>query len=104
MQIYQIFNRITGKSYIGKSKDYQKRFNNHLKCASEKVNRRLYDSINHHGAENFELILLEDLGDCSISLSNERERFYIAKLNTLIPNGYNMTKGGDGRKHSRIVG
>ena len=96
MQIYQILNKKTGKSYVGKSKNYIKRFKTHLKCAGKKVNRRLYDSINHHGKENFELILLEELGDVSRTLANTREIYWIEKLNTLIPYGYNMTKGGDG--------
>ena len=27
---------------------------------------------------------------------NEREIFWIAKLNTKVPNGYNLTDGGEG--------
>ena len=58
MQIYQIINKNTGKSYIGKSKDYKARFYRHLKQASKKINRRLYDSMNYHGVENCELVIL----------------------------------------------
>lgn len=96
MQIYQILNKVTGKSYIGKSRNYKKRFKAHLKHAAGKVNRRLYDSINYHGVDSFELILLEDLGECSINFSNERERYWISEIDSLMPNGYNMTTGGDG--------
>jgi group I intron endonuclease len=96
MQIYQILNKVTGKSYIGKSKNYKKRFMIHLKHAAGKINRRLYDSINYHGVESFELILLEDLGECSRELANEREIHWILKIDSLMPNGYNMTSGGDG--------
>ncbi len=96
MQIYQILNKVTGKSYIGKSKNYKKRFTIHLKHAARKVNRRLYDSMNYHGVEHFGLILLEDLGECSIKHANEREMYWIYKIDSLMPNGYNMTTGGDG--------
>ncbi len=96
MQIYQILNKVTGKSYVGKSKDYSARFRRHQENAKRKINRRLYDSINFHGIENFELILLEDLGEVSKSFADEREKFWVENLNTLMPNGYNMTKGGDG--------
>lgn len=96
MQIYQILNKVTGKSYIGKSKDYISRFEKHKKLAKLKINRRLYDSINHHGIENFELNLIEDLGNCSANVANEKEIFWIKEFNSLIPFGYNMTTGGDG--------
>jgi len=96
MQIYQILNKITGKSYVGKSKDYQNRFLNHKKAARDKCNRRLYDSMNHHGIENFELILLEELGNVTRQEASDKETFWVAKLNTIMPNGYNMTPGGDG--------
>lgn len=96
MQIYQILNKKTGKSYVGKSKDYVSRFKDHKKDAEKKVNRRLYDSMNHHGVDNFELILLEDLGDVSRQVASEREIYWIEALKTMMPSGYNMTKGGDG--------
>ena len=94
--IYQIRNKITNKSYIGKSFDYKKRFEIHLKNALNKVNRRLYDSINFHGSENFELILLETIISENKNEANEKEKFWIHKFGTLTPNGYNMTIGGDG--------
>jgi len=52
--------------------------------------------MNHHGIENFELILLEDLGNVTRQEASDKETFWVAKLNTMIPNGYNMTPGGDG--------
>lgn len=96
MQIYRILNKITNKSYVGKSVNYTNRFKKHKLYAKNKINRRLYDSMNHHGVDNFELILLEDLGNVTKQLANEREKYWILTLNTLVPNGYNMTIGGDG--------
>ena len=88
MVIYQILNNINNKSYIGKSKDYLKRYETHLKNARNRTNRYLYDAINHYGVENFSLIVLEE---CSEECVNERERHWILLMNTLKPNGYNMT-------------
>lgn len=96
MQIYQILNNVNGKSYIGKSVEYKQRFRNHIKNAKKKVNRRLYDSMNYHGYDNFTLILIEDLGEASNDIINDRERYWIKYYDTMIPNGYNMTLGGDG--------
>ncbi|MBV5347783.1 GIY-YIG nuclease family protein [bacterium] len=96
MQIYQIINTITSKSYIGKSSNYIKRFERHKSNAKRKINRRFYDSINHHGVDNFKLVLIEDLGDVTAKVLNERESYWIKHFNTMIPFGYNMTSGGDG--------
>lgn len=96
MQIYRILNKITGKSYVGKSVNYKRRFKDHIKAAKNKSNRRLYDSMNHHGIENFELILLEDLGEVSREEANAREIFWIKEFCCVMPFGYNMTTGGDG--------
>jgi len=96
MQIYQIYNKVTQKSYIGKSKDYLSRYEKHKLNAKNKINRRLYDSMNYHGIENFTIILLENVDSTNKQYINEREKYWILELNTIMPNGYNMTSGGDG--------
>lgn len=94
MKIYKIINCINNKIYVGKtSKTLNERFNIHLKNAKKKINRYLYDSINKYGVENFKIILLET---CDETIVNNREKYWIEKLNTYYPNGYNMTIGGDG--------
>lgn len=95
-QIYKITNKINNKSYIGKSKDYIKRFEKHKKLAKKFVNRVLYDAINKYGIENFDLILIEEIFINDQNYINTREIFWIERENTLYPNGYNMTTGGDG--------
>lgn len=44
-----------------------------------------------HGPENFNFEVIEDLCEDY----NEKEKFWIKKLNTLVPNGYNVTEGGE---------
>lgn len=93
--IYKITNTITNKLYIGQtSKSINERFEAHVKCAKRKVNRYLYDSMNHHGIENFKIELVEIVNDKKYA--DEREKFWIKTLNTVKPNGYNMTIGGGG--------
>jgi group I intron endonuclease len=95
MFIYKITNKINNKVYVGKTVlPIEERYKKHLGCAKNKVNRRLYDSMNHHGYENFELSLLE-VCDNAQQLS-EREIYWIDEYNSQTPNGYNMTSGGDG--------
>lgn len=95
MLIYKITNKINGKIYVGQtSLSIEKRFDKHIKCAESKVNRHLYDSMNHYGYDNFIIEMIED----NILKENidERERFWISELHSRSPKGYNMTEGGGG--------
>lgn len=95
MEVYRIINKVTNKCYIGKTTiGYEKRFNKHKEHARNKVNRRLYDSMNHHGINNFKVELLCTC--TSLEDMNSKEILAIKQYNSLIPNGYNMTLGGDG--------
>lgn len=94
MKIYKIINKINNKIYIGKTNDIEKRIKRHLRSVKNKVNRYLYDAINHYGWENFDVEIIEE---CTDSEANEKEKFYIRKnQSNLHEFGYNMTSGGDG--------
>lgn len=94
-KIYCIKNLINGKVYIGKSTDVKKRWETHKKNASKSINRRLYDSMNKYGYDNF-IVDVIDESDCEISI-NDKERYYIKLNNSNLKEfGYNMTDGGDG--------
>lgn len=97
--IYQIINKVNGKSYIGQTKySIQERFKEHIKDSKRFFsNRPIYSAFNKYGIENFEIILLEETEN-----PDEREIFYINKFKSYIgfenSNGYNATLGGDGKK------
>lgn len=95
-KIYIIENIINGKKYIGKtSKTLKNRFEKHIKNAKKKINRRLYDSMNYHGYDNFIIYEIDSLN--TNDDANHKEKFYIKKYNTQNSEfGYNMTEGGDG--------
>jgi len=97
--IYVIINQINGKFYFGKSFNIKKRWNRHIFSARKGVNRKLYDSMNHHGYKNFSVHKIgkyesESKKELSTIL-NEREVYFIS-LTESIKFGYNMSSGGDG--------
>lgn len=95
-QIYIIRNRINSKVYIGETTmGYKARFSQHCKHSTRiKRHYKLYEAMNTFGVENFYVELLED--NVPINKMYEKEIFYIKKYNSFY-NGYNSTKGGDGR-------
>lgn len=93
--IYKITNNINQKSYIGKSKNIEERWKEHLRPSSWKTQptKVLYQAFNKYGIENFSFQIIEILSD--YSQSNEKEKYWINFYNTYY-NGYNSTQGGDG--------
>ena len=93
MFIYKIQNKIDGKSYIGKTvNDVNTRWNEHIRGKDKKS--LIYRAINKYGKDNFEFSIIGTAN--SMDELNDLERFFIAEFNSLTPNGYNFTKGGDG--------
>ncbi|HPI82440.1 MAG TPA: GIY-YIG nuclease family protein [Candidatus Paceibacterota bacterium] len=97
--IYVIINRINGKFYFGKTFDIKKRWYKHLHNAKKKINRKLYDSINFHGIENFSIhqigVYQTNNKKELTKILNEREKYFI-NLSNSINDGYNLASGGDG--------
>lgn len=89
-EIYIIKNDINEKVYIGQTRQgIRERFKSHLKCKSSCA---IHNAIRKYGKEHF---YVEKLCDCSSQEElNEMEKFYIKKFNSLSPNGYNLTTGG----------
>src|SRR5579872_4831653 len=106
-EIYKIVNKSNEKCYVGQTKSHRLnknkyrpfgsvgRFNDHISEAinNTKKNQCTYlnNAIRKYGKDNFEVIVLET---CSVDILNEREQYYIEKLSSLYPNGYNLTIGG----------
>lgn len=96
--IYCFTNLINNKKYVGQSiRNDNTRYNNHIcSCKYEsnsEYNSPLHRAIRKYGLENFKYeILAKDIED--INLLNNLEIYYIQKLNSLIPNGYNIESGG----------
>ena len=87
MIIYKIINLINKKIYVG-----QDTRNNPNYYGSGKL---IIYAIKKYGKKNFKKEIVED-GINNIDLLNEREVYWIKKLNSKRPNGYNLTDGGFG--------
>lgn len=95
--IYKITNKITGMSYVGQTVgDSRKRLYHHSTKHSQCI--RLKSSIKSHGIDSFVLSEIEKVSAPDAKslrkLLSEQEIKWIKNLNTLHPNGYNLTSGG----------
>ena len=87
--IYQWFNLITGKIYIGSAWNGSTRLLSYWSPSFLRRKYPIYNNINFYGIHNFSLAILEDLGT-SGSVDKEfilsREQFYLDKLFNDYPN------------------
>lgn len=94
--IYQIVNDINDKVYVGKTNfSLEKRFKEHCKDAFNRnyEKRPLYSAMRKYGVEHFYIELLEETD------SPEEREIYWIKQKYSYENGYNATKGGDGKSY-----
>jgi hypothetical protein len=81
--IYKIQNILNKKSYVGRSKNIEKRWVNHKTVAFSKTNPKynypLSKAIREDGINNFALFILEKVDD--ISKIKDREVFWYNKIN-----------------------
>lgn len=86
--IYKITNKITGESYIGLSKNIERRWMAH-KTPSRGTT--VSNFIKKYGKDNFSLEILEE---CSLDELSDKEKYYVALYDTK-ENGMNLTSGGE---------
>jgi group I intron endonuclease len=93
--IYKITNLVTGMIYIGLTTN----------PADVRLSQHGYDNgyiaraIRKYGRENFTIIVV--LRCSNMTDLKEKEKFCIRIFNSLTPNGYNLTKGGEeGKEYS----
>ena len=85
--IYKITNILNGKVYIGQ----------HKQVSTKAVDKYMGSGVLikkaqlKYGLSNFTKEILEE---CTVENKDEREEFYIKQYNSLVPNGYNITRGG----------
>ena len=95
-KIYKIYNDINDKIYIGKTiNTIEERFiqhkNDSVRFRCEK--RPLYNAMNKYGTEHF---FIEVIEECPLEELSIREIYWIEYYNSY-KEGYNATRGGDGK-------
>lgn len=94
MCVYKIQNKLNGLVYIGKTTvKALRRWANHLTTAKSSTTH-IGRSLNKYGKDAFTFEVI-DIAENELSLSS-KESFYISYYNSLSPNGYNLTTGGEG--------
>ena len=89
MYCYMITNKINQKKYIGITIDFEKRMVQHKR---QKTSSLIYKVIQKYGEENFEYQIIAS--ELSVEEAEKMEINLIEKENSLVPNGYNIAKGG----------
>lgn len=85
-----------GKNYIGQTiNSLKNRAKNIISGTGYKKCTLFWKAIQKYGWNNFQVEILEEI---CIEELNDREIYYINFFNSIAPNGYNQTFGGDGGK------
>ena len=92
--IYKLENKVNGKCYVGKTtQTFYERIRDHRRNKKSLIGKAL----RKYGEENFNKLFLEDVPDEELDYW---EIHYIQECNSVSPNGYNLTYGGEGGKKS----
>ena len=98
MLVYKITNLLNGKIYVGQTtREFEKRISEHQHNTTSCIGQ----AIHKYGWENFKAEIIEYCS--SIQELNEREKFWIEKLNTKFPNGYNFGRAKFSEKSTRKI-
>lgn len=98
--IYCYTNKVNGKKYVGQTKDFNKRHNQHKNESfnenAKGYNHYFHKAIRKYGFDNFEVEILKENLQCQDEL-NYWECYYINEFDTLATNkkGYNIGSGGN---------
>ena len=107
--IYCYTNKLNNHKYVGQTNNYERRIREHRSCAfNEKANSYndlIHKKIREYGEENFEISLIEKLFTEDIEEVNQREIYWIDKLQSHCSTGlgYNVSYGGGRRGYSSIL-
>jgi group I intron endonuclease len=91
--VYVLTCLITMKEYVGQASCWKTRWKNHCNSANKGCLFLLHAAMRKHGIENFAITIVRR---CYSEELNYWEEYYIEEFDTLGPQGYNMTIGGDG--------
>jgi len=92
--IYVVTNLVNGKQYVGlTTTSLEQRWERHLEQVFRKEASLIHKAIAEFKEENFTIEVVAHASNIEELRFNERK--WIQKLNTIAPNGYNVTLGGE---------
>lgn len=91
--IYLRTNKVNGKKYIGKTINLKRRQYRWMTLSEKYAGNAINNARAKYGIDTFDF---EILIECNDEKLDYWEKHYIDKLNTKVPNGYNLTDGGEG--------
>jgi len=99
MIVYLVTNIINNKQYVGyTTKTLEERKKTHLYKSNSKTSSHYFylfkKALRKYGVENFKWEIIFQCN--SLTECQEKEKYFIKKYNTISPNGYNLTEGGNG--------
>lgn len=96
--VYCFTNKINNKKYVGITFDMQRRYKQH-KTARNRC-PVFSNAIKKYGFETFDFTVLKE--NLTQEDAKSLEKKFIEEFNSIVPNGYNRTKGGDSSvKHTK---
>lgn len=100
--IYMIEHVASGRKYIGKSVDVERRLRRHFSPAEVRRSpAHIHRAIAMYGREAFSCSVVEECSDDASA--RHRETHWIRTLGTRTPAGFNLTDGGDGATGARFI-
>lgn len=105
--IYCYTNKLNQHKYVGQTNNFNRRVREHRSCAFNEnacsYQDLIHKKIRQYGEDNFEISVIEKLYTEDIEEVNEREKYWIKKLEShrSTGKGYNTSWGGDSREHAR---
>ncbi len=89
--VYLLIDGTNDRHYVGQTtKTLEERFKRHARSKKSLIGR----TIRTHGADNFVSVILKE---CDSKKELDRwEKHFIKSYDSMSPNGYNFTEGGDG--------
>ena len=107
--IYCYTNLLNQHKYVGQTNNFNRRVREHRSCSfnpkASSYNDLIHKKIREYGENNFKIEVLEILYTSNIEEVNEREQYWIQKLNTFRGNGkgYNSDLGGNRKEYNSIL-
>ena len=90
--IYIIKNTLNDKVYVGQAQDSAERWKKHISNSRHRKDTVIDKAIHKYGIDKFYYQILE----YQIEDYDEKEKYWIKRYNSIVPNGYNVAAGGRG--------